>query len=62
MWKLTIYENNLKFKTAMELPDSVAEMIFNNKNLNCSRDYPNNKIFSNEKVTAVFDKVTEKSA
>ena len=57
MWKLKLYGNDFKSFEEMELPDAVAEMIFSNKNLKCSKDYPRNKIFSNEKCTAVFDKI-----
>lgn len=59
MWKVRIYEG-FGVESEMVIPDSLAQMIFNNKDLGCSKDYPNTKIFFSKTHTAVFDRVVDK--
>jgi hypothetical protein len=44
MWKVRIYKG-FGVETENVIPDSLAQAIFTNNNLGCSKDYPNTKIF-----------------
>lgn len=60
LWKVRIYNNKtLCTESEMTIPDALAQMIFNNTNLGCSKDYENTKIFYSKTHTAVFDTITE---
>ena len=60
LWKVRIYNNKtLCTESERTIPDSLTQMIFNNPNLGCSKDYENTKIFYSETHTAVFDAITE---
>jgi len=56
MWKVRIYKG-FGVETETVIPDSLAQAIFTNNNLGCSKDYPNTKIFFDNKRTLVFDRV-----
>lgn len=59
-WKVRIYDCKTFVTVAeMIIPDILAQMIFENKNLTCSKDYPSNKIYASKTHTAVFDEVTD---
>lgn len=59
-WKVRIYNcKTFETVTEMVIPDALAQMIFENKNLTCAKDYPSNKIYSSKTHTAVFDEVID---
>lgn len=59
-WKVRIYDcKTFETMTEMVIPDILAQMIFENKNLTCAKDYPSNKIYSSKTHTAVFDEVID---
>lgn len=60
MWKVRIYEGISGNKDEMIISDSLAEMIFNNVNLKCDSDYPDNKVFISKTHTAYFNRVEDK--
>lgn len=59
-WKVRIYDCKTFVTVAeMIIPDALAQMIFENKNLTCAKDYPSNKIYASKTHTAVFDEVID---
>lgn len=60
MWKVRIYDNKFKEETnELVIPDPLAQMIFENPNIICVKDYPNIKIYASKTHTATFDRVME---